>query len=347
MTNRQVPLGIANGSISRREVIKGMGAAGLMAVGGNLLAACAPQEPDHIRTQFLWILNTEFAGFYAAEKQGFYEDEKLTVDLLAGGPGVDTLQIMDSKAAEIGFHGSGTSFLKAVAAGSKLKVFCSVFQRSPAGSMYLMDNPIATPEDAAGKRIGLQGGATSSWNTLMSRYGLDPEKDMEIVSVGWDPSVLADGTVDGYWCYATNQPGILRLQGYDVGVLDPWEWGYRTYGNFGVVHEDYLAANKDAVTGYTRASIKGWEYANTHIDEMTQYTLDTYGADYDLDFDQQKDEATSQIDYMVSDLTEEKGLFWFDLSVWEEMMDILIEQGELDERMDASTFTTFEILEGV
>lgn len=347
MTKQEFDLDIASRMVSRRGVIKGMGAAGLMAAGGNLLAACAPQEPDHIRTQLLWILNTEFAGFYAAHQQGFYEDEKLTVDLLAGGPGVDTLQIMDSKAAEIGFHGSGTSFLKAVAAGSKLKVFCSVFQRSPAGLMYMMDNPIATPEDAAGKRIGLQGGATAAWNTLMARYGLDPETDMEIVSVGWDPSVLADGTVDGYWCYATNQPGILRLQGHDVGVLDPWEWGYRTYGNFGVVHEDYLNANKDAITRYTRATIKGWEYANTHIDEITQYTLDTYGADYDLNFDQQKDEATSQIDYMISDLTEEKGLFWFDLKVWEEMMDILIDQGELDEKMDPSSFATFEILEGV
>ena len=339
--------GFANRMVSRRGVIKGMGAAGLMAAGGNILAACAPQEPDHIRTQMLWILNTEFAGFYAAQRQGFYENEKLTVELLAGGPGVDTLQIMDSKAAEVGFHGSATSFIKARVAGSKLKVFCSVFQRSPAGLMYLNDNPIATPQDAAGKRIGLQGGATGIWSVIMSRYGLDVEKDMEIVSVGWDPSVLADGTVDGYWCYATNQPGILRLQGYDVGVFDPWDWGYRNYGNFGVVHEDYFNANKDALTRYTRASIQGWEYANTHIDEITQYTLDTYGADYDLNFDQQKDEATSQIDYMVSDLTRKKGLFWFDLKVWEETIDIMIEQGELDEKIDPSTFTTFEILEGV
>ncbi len=349
MARERVPVVSLNNPITRRDFMKGMGAIGLLSLGGSALAACAPKEPDHVRTQFLWIKNSEFNGFYAADIKGFYEEEGLTVDLMAGGPGVDTMTIMDAKQAEVGLHGSGSSFINAVSGGSKNIMFAGVFQRSPAGLMYMMDNPIATPQDAIGKRIGLQPGATQGWQIICAQNDLDCENDMEIVTVSWDPSVLADGTVDGYWCYATNQPGILRLQGYEVGVLDPWDWGFRSYGNFAIVHEDFLEENFDTVVAWTRASIQGWVYANNNIDEITQYTVDTFGPDYDLDMEQQVDEATAQIAYMESPTTKEKGLFWFDKQVWHENIDTLLELGELEpeDAPDVDKLSTYEVLEEV
>jgi ABC-type nitrate/sulfonate/bicarbonate transport system substrate-binding protein len=326
-----------------------MGAIGLMSLGGSALAGCGPRAPSKVRTQFLWIKNTEFAGFYAAETQGYYDEEGIDIEFLAGGPGVDSRQITEAKQAEIGLDGSGSGFIKAASAGAKSIAFAAVFQRSPAGLMYLKDNPIATPQDAIGKRIGLQPGATQAWQVICSLNDLDCENDLEIVTVSWDPAPLLDGTVDGYWCYATNQPGIVRLMGYDVDVLDPWEWGFRGYGNFAIVHEDYLNDNRKTVEGWLRASIKGWVYANSHVDEITQYVLDTYGADYDLSFEQQKDEATAQIDYMVSDLTREKGLFWFDKQVWYDNIQQLIDLGELEpgDAPDVEKITTYDVLEAV
>jgi ABC-type nitrate/sulfonate/bicarbonate transport system substrate-binding protein len=348
MANETIQVASLNNPISRRAFLKGAAAIGLLSLGGVPFAGCA-KAPSKMRTQFLWIKNAEFAGFYAADIKGYYKEEGLEVELLAGGPGIDTQQIMDAKQAEIGLHGSGSAYITAVAAGSKTTCFATVFQRSPAGLMYLMDNPIRTPQEAVGKRIGLQDGATQAWQVIMAKAGLDMERDMEIVSVSWDPSPLLDGTVDGYWCYATNQPGIVRLQGYEVGVMDAWEWGFHSYGNFAIVHNDYLKANRANVVKWLRASIKGWVYANSHIDEIVQYVVDTFGKDYDLSFEQQKDEATAQIDYMISDLTKEKGLFWFDKQVWKENIQILIDLGELDPASapNVDDFTTYEILEEV
>ncbi len=348
MANDTIQVASLNNPISRRAFLKGAAAIGLLSLGGVPFAGCA-KAPSKMRTQFLWIKNAEFLGFYAADIKGYYKDEGIEIELLAGGPGIDTQQIMDTKQAEIGLHGSGSAYINAVAAGSKTTMFAAVFQRTPAGLMYLMDNPIATPQDAVGKRIGLQDGATQAWEVIMAKAGLDMEQDMEIVTVGWDPSPLVDGTVDGYWCYATNQPGILRLQGYEVGVLDAWTWGYRSYGNFAIVHNDYLKANRANVVKWLRASIKGWVYANSHIDEMVQYVIDTFGKDYNLSFEQQKDEAIAQIDYMVSDLTEEKGLFWFDKQVWADNIQMLVDLGELepDQAPNVDDFTTYEILEEV
>lgn len=348
MASDKIQVASLNNPISRREFLKGAAAIGLLTLGGAPLAGCA-KTPSKVRTQFLWIKNAEFAGFYAAETQGYFKDEGLEVELLAGGPGIDTQQIMDAKQAEIGLHGSGSAFLMAVAAGSKTTCFASVFQRSPAGLMYLTDNPIATPQDAVGKRIGLQDGATQAWQVICAQAGLNMETDMEIITVSYDPSPLLDGTVDGYWCYATNQPGIVRLQGYEVGILDPWDFGYHSYGNFAMVHNDYLESNREAVVKWLRASIKGWVYANSHVDEIVQYVIDTYGKDYDLSYEQQHDETLTQIDYMVSDLTKEKGLLWFDKAIWEDNIQILIDLGEMDaaDAPNVDDFTTYEVLEEV
>ena len=91
------------------------------------------------------------------------------------------------------------------------------------------------------------------------------------------------------------------------------------------------------------------EYANANPEEITQYTIDTFGPDYDLDYTQQLDEAVSQIDYMVSDLTKNKGLFWFDKQVWVDNIAMLVELGELEEAdaPDVEEMTTFDVLEAV
>ena len=87
MASQKVPVVSLNNPVSRRAFLKGAGAIGLLSLGGLSLASCGPKAPSQVRTQFLWIKNAEFAGFYAADFKGYYEDEGLEVELLAGGPG--------------------------------------------------------------------------------------------------------------------------------------------------------------------------------------------------------------------------------------------------------------------
>ena len=51
-----------------------------------VLAACRPQEverpPDEVTVQLVWYHQAQFAGFYAADQQGYYAEECLAVTLL-------------------------------------------------------------------------------------------------------------------------------------------------------------------------------------------------------------------------------------------------------------------------
>jgi ABC-type nitrate/sulfonate/bicarbonate transport system substrate-binding protein len=52
-----------------------------------LLAACGTSQitepPDEVTVQLAWVHQYQFAGFYAAEQQGFYAEEGLEVTLLS------------------------------------------------------------------------------------------------------------------------------------------------------------------------------------------------------------------------------------------------------------------------
>jgi ABC-type nitrate/sulfonate/bicarbonate transport system substrate-binding protein len=303
--------------VTRRDFLKGIGVAGVVAMAGGVsLSGCKQAaELELIKTQLLWIKNTEFTGFYAADMKGYYAEEGLAVEILPGGPGIVVPDLVAAGDSPIGVWGSRTSFIKSVAQGYNLKAFAACFQRSPAGL----------------KAAGI---------------ALD---DVEIVEVSWDPTPLFDGTVDGYWCYATNQPGIARLDGYDIAVLDASEWGDVGYGNFCLATEDTLNDRRDMVVGWLRATIRGWHYANTHIDELTKHTVEVVSPEMELIYEQQKAEAELQIDYMQSPLTDDKGLFWMEDSVWEANIANLIDLGELgaDDAPDVSILVTYDILEEV
>ncbi|MBM4467876.1 MAG: ABC transporter substrate-binding protein, partial [Chloroflexi bacterium] len=61
----------------------------MLLVAVALLAACGPQEveqpPDQVTVQLKWVHQAQFAGFYAADKKGFYAEEGIDVTLNAGG----------------------------------------------------------------------------------------------------------------------------------------------------------------------------------------------------------------------------------------------------------------------
>ncbi|MHA2232908.1 MAG: ABC transporter substrate-binding protein [Candidatus Hodarchaeales archaeon] len=341
-------------ALSRRDFLKGMGAIGLLSLGGSVLAGCKTEkELRNIQTQLLWIKNTEFTGFYAADLKGYYAEEGIEVEIFPGGPGIVVPDLVAAGDKPIGVWGSRTSFIKSIMGGYDLKAFAACFQRSPAGLMSIAKypggkpgNPILTPRDAIGMRIGLQPGAIPGWTVIMKTAGI-PLDDVEIVEVSWDPTPLFDGTVDGYWCYATNQPGIARLEGYEIAVLDASEWGDVGYGNFCLATQDTLDNDRDMVVGWLRATIRGWHYANAHIDELTKHTVEVVSPDLELIYEQQKAEAELQIDYMKSPLTERRGIFWMSPEVWYANVANLVELGELDTAVPVEQLMTLDILEEV
>ena len=74
---------------------------------GSLLAITASAAPSrvgatNITLQLKWVPQAQFAGYYAAVKQGFYAKEGLNVTLKNGGPNIIPEQVVASGQAQFG-----------------------------------------------------------------------------------------------------------------------------------------------------------------------------------------------------------------------------------------------------
>src|SRR5262249_14601051 len=106
--------------------------------------------------QLSWIKNVEFAGMYIADTNGYYKDAGFSaVELLAGGPNVSQDSVVAAGKALVGISSpdiTGAAILK----GAPIVAIGAQYQKNPFAIMSLATNPINTPQDLIGRKIGVQ-----------------------------------------------------------------------------------------------------------------------------------------------------------------------------------------------
>jgi ABC-type nitrate/sulfonate/bicarbonate transport system substrate-binding protein len=70
-----------------------------------VLTPAVAAAADTVATQFLWIKNVEYAGFFIADARGYYRDAGVTPTFLAGGPNLPSVEaVVVAGRAEVGFN---------------------------------------------------------------------------------------------------------------------------------------------------------------------------------------------------------------------------------------------------
>jgi NitT/TauT family transport system substrate-binding protein len=64
----------------------------------------AAEDLTPVTLQSKWVVQAQFAGYYAAVDQGYYEDEGLDVTIRAGGPDIVPEQVVAGGQAEFGIN---------------------------------------------------------------------------------------------------------------------------------------------------------------------------------------------------------------------------------------------------
>ena len=356
--------GLTDRSLSRRELLRRAAlAGGVLVLPSGLLAACGDDGDGGdggggggggdggttaVRYQLDWIKNSQWAGFYFADSQGWYAEEGLEVDLLPGADVASHEAVVAGGGAEMGTSSFLSRIVDAVNAGSDLVVVGAGLQQSPIGLMSMADNPIQTAEDILGKRIGLQEGSTSEIRLILELNGLDPD-DWTEVPVGFNPGPLLDGEVDGYYAYLTSQPLAFEsrglVPGQDFLVVSFQDLGWYQYGMLAITQRSYLEDQRDAVVGFMRATVKGWEQAIADPAEGVRLALEVYGQDLGLEEEVETPQLDAQLPLMQSDLTQEKGLYWMDLELLAGQMYDALRRGGREELPEPESLVDLSVLE--
>jgi len=232
------------------------------------------------------------------------------------------------------------------AEGTDFVIWGTRLQKSPFGLLSLADNPISTPEDMVGKRLGGPEGDQVFLDAVLTINGLQAG-DYDFVPIGFDAAPLVNGQVEGMTCYVTNQPLYLDIDGIDNVTMLFADVGMPSYADMLFADRAYLNENHDAMVRFLRATIAGWDYANASP-ENTEYavnlTLDEYGGtEAGQVFDQSMLNAEANIPLMESP----NGLFSIDMEeLAGPMYDALRASGR-ENLPDPETIVDLSILEEV
>jgi ABC-type nitrate/sulfonate/bicarbonate transport system substrate-binding protein len=283
------------------------------------LAACSSSSSEaggsaeegfgDLSIQFSWVKNAEFAGEYFAVENGYFEDAGFSEVNLLAGPGA-TESIVLSGEALVGLSSPVAVAPVILEEGAPLKIIGTTYQKNPFTIVSLPAAPIDTPEDLVGKRIGVQpGGNETLLQALLEANGIDPES-VDTVPVEYDPSVLVNGEVEGFFGYVTNELITLELGGHEPHSLPFADNGLPFIAESMVVTQDSIDTNREALKAYLYASILGWKDALADAEESARLAVEVYGRDLGLDPEKELKQAIAQNEQLVvTEETDANGLF--------------------------------------
>ncbi|MCU1454309.1 MAG: transporter substrate-binding protein [Acidimicrobiales bacterium] len=300
-------------SLDRRTFLTrgAMAGAGLTLLGGGsgLLAACGkssksastttaaggktPVDLGTLDYQLSWIKNVEFAGMYIADKSGYYTAAGFSgVNLMSGGPNVQQDSVVAAGKALMGISApdiTGAAIVK----GAPIIVIGALFQKNPFAIMSLASNPIKTPQDMIGKKIGVQATNEPVWAAFLKANKIDPSK-VNKVPAQFDPQPLANKEVDGWFSFITNEPNLLKVKGIDTVSFLLNDFNYPLVSQNIVVRKDSLTNDKAKLKAALMADIKGWHDSLKDPQKGADLAANDYGKALKLDAKEQALESAAQ-----------------------------------------------------
>ncbi len=216
-----------------------------------LLAACG-KAPGKIRVALNWKPDPQFGGFYAAP----YQAHGLDVDILPGGAGTPTIQMVGAGSAEFGVV-SADELIVARAQGNDVVALFAVFQNNPQGIMAHASRKLTSLADLlrSGGTLAIQRGLPYA-RLLEKNYGFGRVKI--VPSPGGDISAFLADKNFAQQCFIVSEPLTAKHQGADVQVFPVSDTGYNPYTTVLVTSGDFLRQNPDRAKAMVAAVREGW-----------------------------------------------------------------------------------------
>ncbi len=251
---------------------------------GGDAAACATKDP--VSLQLKWVAQAQFAGYYAAQGEGYYDDECLEITINSGGPDLVPEQVVAGGQADFGIN-FVPSLLSAREQGTNLVNIAQVFERSAMREISWKDTGIQSPADLKGKKVAVWfGGNEFELLATLAKAGIDKDKDVELIQQPFDMNLLLERQVDAAAAMTYNElaqvletenPATGELHKLDeLNIIDFNAEGTAMLQDGVFTTEEWLkdAKNQDIAARFLRASFKGWMFCRDNPDKCVDYVLE-------------------------------------------------------------------------
>jgi NitT/TauT family transport system substrate-binding protein len=243
---------------------------------------------DNVTLQSKWVVQAQFAGYYAAKAKGFYDDQCLNVTIKPGGPDITPEQVVQSGQADFGIDWL-PSLLATRDKGGNLVNIAQVFTRSGMTELTWKTSGITTIPGMRDKKVGVWCcGNQYELFAALTKNGINPDNhnDVTIVNQPFDMNLFLQNKVDAAAAmtynelaqvletkdpktgqlYRPSQLNIIKMQSVGTGMLED--------GVF--VRGDWIQSkeHQDIAKRFLAASFKGWIYCRDHFQDCVNIVLD-------------------------------------------------------------------------
>lgn len=215
-------------------------------------------------------------------------------------------------------------------------MFYNHYAQSLFGIVVPEDSDIQSVEDlSGGSTLGVgtvDGTEVTFARAILDDAGLTFDEDYEVLPVGdGGPATAAfeRGEIDAY-AAALPDMVIIESRGLPIEEITPEEY-LDLFGNGFTAMQSYIDQNPEVIEGFTRALVKGTEFALENKEETLEHCAEISpeeASDPEL--------VSGLYDFLVP-RTEPVGggnLGEFDPETWQRWHDAMIESGELEEPID-------------
>lgn len=229
-----------------------------------------------VTLQLQWLDQFQFAGYYIAKEKGFYNESNLDVEILKYTNDINILDNVISQKAT--FATGRTSLLVHRNNGFPIIALAAIFQHSPA-ALLVTDKNILTPGDLINKKVMITPDAitSASYMSMFFSEGILKE-NLLIQKHSFDINDLIKGKTDAIASYISNEPYELEQKGIEYKFFHPKDYGFDFYGDILYTSQKELETNPKRVEEFTKASLKGWEYAFKNIEETAKIIYEKYNS---------------------------------------------------------------------
>jgi two-component sensor histidine kinase/ABC-type nitrate/sulfonate/bicarbonate transport system substrate-binding protein len=234
---------------------------------------------DKVRLQLKWQHQFQFAGYYAAKANGYYQAAGLDVEIIPCQPGDDHVQNVLQGQAEFGV--GATDLLLLREKGAPLVVLAVIFQHSPLALMTLKSKELQSIHDLAGRKLMIEPGSSELY-AYLNKEGISADK-FTLLPHDFSAEKLLAGKVDAMSAYVTDEPFEVSKAGQEYMLYSPRAVGIDFYGDNLFTSMNQLKLKPERVKAFLKASLQGWEYAMQHQEELVQLIYSQYSQGHSID----------------------------------------------------------------
>jgi NitT/TauT family transport system substrate-binding protein len=314
---------------SRRRFLSNTAALGAMAAtsGAFLSVNAFAANKAAVNMQLGWLIGGNQIGEVVARKLGYFEQEGIDFNIQAGGPNIDGVAVVASGRFETGQVSSSPSIMLAVSQGLPIKCFAVGVQKHPYAFFSLKKNPIRTPKDMVGKKIGIQATGLVLLKALLAKNKI-ADKDVNVIPIGSDFNPLLSGQVDAVTGWLTNT-SALKVLGTERVDMPLWDSGVKLYALPLYATTKTLQTQPKVLEAFLRASARGWQYVDKNRDKAVDMLVKEYP---NLNRDDERIGVDVMLSYTLGEAARSQGWGTMDPAVWQEQISLYSEIGQFTAR---------------